>query len=89
MVALAPGNYKGTVGEIYVDPTCQYKCIFLLINRAICLPVCPVHYGFTCPNGNVIRWEKKPDNFAKRCTCRQPVCIDIGKLTCKMCSLSV
>eukprot|EP00795_Rhopilema_esculentum_P000098 gene98-9713_t len=82
-IALAPGNYIGTTGEIYVDPTCKYKCIFLLSNRAVCLPVCPLHYGFACPPGNIVRWITQPDTFAKHCSCKKPICLDID-LRCKM-----
>ena len=78
-IALAPGNYIGRTGEIYVDPTCRYKCIFLLSNRALCLPVCPIHYGFSCPVGSIIRYRKVPDSFAKHCLCRKPVCINTGE----------
>jgi len=82
-IALAPGNYIGRIGEIYVDPTCTYKCIFLLSNRALCLPLCPVHYGVACPIGSVIRYRMVPDSFAKHCLCRKPVCLDF-EMRCKV-----
>lgn len=80
-IALAPGKYSGKIGEIYVDSTCQYKCVFLLSNRAICVPVCPIYYGFECPIGSVIRWRMVPDSYAKQCKCRKPICVDIGEYT--------
>eukprot|EP00794_Sanderia_malayensis_P007446 gene7446-8268_t len=82
-IARAPGNYSGAAGEVYVDPTCKYKCTFLMSNRAICLPVCPIYYGFACAPGSVIRWSMKRDKYAQHCLCRQPACVQPAQ-TCKV-----